>query len=108
METAKKIHRLEGSNPKERESLANSTRTSEDKNTTVALKLTDSENLLSLNYQGRILGHVDMSDVNRVTFIPLKAKNGYTIVELEKLSAGMKKARQLRQQQINMIESFLG
>lgn len=107
METVKKIHRIADSKPKKREELANTSRISEDKNTTVTLRHADSENLLSLNYQGKFLGHVDISDVNRVTFIPLPAKAGYTLIELEKISSGLKKARQLRQQQINMIESFL-
>lgn len=107
MESAKKIHSISENNSKEKADLANNSRISEDKNTTVALRLADSENLLSINYQGKFLGHVDISDVNRITFIPLKAKTGYTIVELEKISTGLKKARQLRQQQINMIESFL-
>lgn len=107
MEPLKKIHRIAENKPKERAESTKPTRISEDKNTTVTLRLADSENLLSLNYQGRLLGHVDISDVNRVTFIPLPAKVGYTLIELEKISSGLKKARQLRQQQINMIESFL-
>lgn len=107
MEPVKNIHGFTGSYSKERADLANTTRISEFKNTTVTLRLADSENLLSLNYQGKVLGHVDISDVNRVTFIPLPAKTGYTLPELEKISSGLKKGRQLRQQQINMLESFL-
>lgn len=108
METVKNIHSFSGSYSKERADLANTTRISEYNNTTITLRLADSENLLSLNYQGRILGHADISDVNRVTFIPLPTKSGYTLAELEKISSGLKKARQMRQQQINMIENFLG
>jgi len=108
MKTVKKIHGFPNNYTKERADLANTTRISEYNNTTVTLRLADSDNHLSLNYQGRLLGHVDIKDVNRVTFLPLPGKSGYTLVELEKISSGLKKARQLRQQQINMIENFLG
>ncbi|CAN5214086.1 hypothetical protein BH23BAC3_BH23BAC3_22450 [soil metagenome] len=108
METIKGIHGFRDSYSNERKDLAHTTRISESNNTTVTLRQSDSENLISLNYQGRNLGHVDISDVTRVNFIPLPAKTGYSLVELEKISSGMKKARQMRQQQINMIESFLG
>jgi len=108
METVKNLNGFTSSFKKERVGVAKTTRISECGNSTVKLKLTDSENLLSLNYQGKTLGQVDISDVNQVIFIPLPMKSGYSLIELEKISSGLKKARQMRQQQINMIESFLG
>lgn len=77
------------------------------KNTTVILKSTKSPQLFAVNYQGKVLGHIDTNDVSDIRFIPLPKKKEFSLIELEKIASGLKKARQMKQQLINTIESFL-
>lgn len=77
------------------------------KHATVVLKSTKTPHLYSVSYQNEILGHVDTNDTANIRFIPLPEKKVYSIVELEKVTLGLKKARQMQQQIINTIESFL-
>jgi hypothetical protein len=77
------------------------------KDTTVILKSTKSPNIFALQYQGKVLGHVDTNDVNDIRFIPVPKKKEFSQTESEKISSGLKKARQMKLQLMNTIESFL-
>jgi len=77
------------------------------KHTTVILKSTKTPHLYSVSYQNEILGHVDTNDVADIRFIPVSDKKVYSLVELEKITVGLKKARQMKLQIMNTIESFL-
>lgn len=77
------------------------------KKATVILKSTDKSDLFSVNYQEKVLGHIDTKDVYRIKFVPISEDVDYTLMELEKITASLKKARQMKQQQISAIENFL-
>lgn len=77
------------------------------KKSTVTLKSTDKSDLFSVNYQQKILGHINTKDVNHIKFVPTSEDTDYTLTEMEKITASLKKARQMKQQQINAIETFL-
>jgi len=77
------------------------------KKSSVILKSTDKSDLFSVNYQEKVLGHINTKEVNRIKFIPTSEDIDYTLMELEKIAASLKKARQMKQQQINAIENFL-
>jgi len=77
------------------------------KDTTVILKSTKSPHIYALSYQGKILGHVDTNEVNDIRFIPIPKKKEFALFELEKIASGLKKARQMKLQLMNTIESFL-
>lgn len=83
-----------------------STSTAE-KDTTVILKSTKSPQIYALQYQGKILGQVDTNDVNDIRFIPVPKKKEFSLTETQKISSGLKKARQMKLQLLNTIESFL-
>lgn len=77
------------------------------KDSTVILKSTETHNLYSVSYQNNILGHIDISDADDVRFVPLPKKNKFSIIELEQITMGLKKARQMKLQIMNTIENFL-
>lgn len=77
------------------------------KNATVTLKSTDRNDLYSVNYQGKTLGYIDTKDVNQIKFVPTSEEINYSLIELEKIASSLKKARQMKQQQISAIENFL-
>jgi len=77
------------------------------KNTSVTLKSTDRNDLFSVIYEEKILGYINTKEVNNVRFVPISEEMNYSITELEKITSSLKKARQMKQQQVNAIENFL-
>ncbi|MFO7846586.1 MAG: hypothetical protein R6V27_08490 [Balneolaceae bacterium] len=77
------------------------------KKATVILKSTDKSDLFTVNYQEKVLGHIDTKDINHIKFVPISEDIDYTLVEMEKITSSLKKARQMKQQQISAIENFL-
>ena len=77
------------------------------KSGTVTLKSTDRSDLFSVIYEDNVLGYINTKEVNNVKFVPISEEMNYTIVELEKITSSLKKARQMKQQQVNAIENFL-
>lgn len=77
------------------------------KSSTVTLKSTDRTDLFSVIYEENILGYINTKEVNDVKFVPISEEMNYTIIELEKITSSLKKARQMKQQQVNAIENFL-
>ena len=77
------------------------------KNATVTLKTTDRTDLFNVIFKEKVLGYINTKEVNDIKFIPISEETNYTIVELEKITSSLKKARQMKQQQVNAIENFL-
>lgn len=77
------------------------------KSGTVTLKSTDRSDLFSVIYEENVLGYINTKEVNNVKFVPISEEMDYTIIELEKITSSLKKARQMKQQQVNAIENFL-
>lgn len=77
------------------------------KSGTVSLKSTDRNDLFSVIYEENLLGYINTKEVNNVKFVPISEEMDYSITELEKITSSLKKARQMKQQQVNAIENFL-
>lgn len=77
------------------------------KNATVTLKSTDRSDLFSVIFQEKVLGYINTKDVNQIKFMPISEEIDYSLTELEKISSSLKKARQMKQQQVSAIENFL-
>jgi hypothetical protein len=77
------------------------------KNATVTLKSTDRSDLFSVVYEDKILGYINTKEVSNIKFVPTSDEVNYSLTELEKITSSLKKARQMKQQQVNAIENFL-
>jgi hypothetical protein len=77
------------------------------KNATVTLKSTDRNDLFSVVYEDKILGYINTKDVNNIRFVPTSEEINYSLTDLEKIASSLKKARQMKQQQVNAIDNFL-
>ena len=77
------------------------------KNATVTLKSTDRSDLFSVVYEDKILGYINTKDVNNIRFVPTSEEINYSLTDLEKIASSLKKARQMKQQQVSAIENFL-
>lgn len=77
------------------------------KSGTVTLKSTDRSDVFSVIYEEKVLGYINTKEVNNVKFVPISEEMDYSITELEKITSSLKKARQMKQQQVNAIENFL-
>ncbi|MDZ7757233.1 hypothetical protein [Rhodohalobacter sp.] len=77
------------------------------KNATVTLKSTDRSDLFSVIFQEKVLGYINTKDVNHIKFVPISEEIDYSLTELEKITSSLKKARQMKQQQVSAIENFL-